>query len=90
MQNDWIREVHPFIQQRIERYSANEIRFNLLALIRDRREVYREQIGQLEAQRTDPAADSIGIDFTVSEYGFPHHFIHCMRLTVNRPGSLVM
>jgi ubiquitin carboxyl-terminal hydrolase L5 len=50
LQERWIDDVQPFIQQRIERYSANEIRFNLLALIRDRRVVYREEIAQLEGQ----------------------------------------
>jgi len=49
-QERWIDDVQPFIQQRIERYSANEIRFNLMALIRDRRVVYREEIGHLEGQ----------------------------------------
>jgi len=52
----WIDDVQPFIQQRIERYSASEIRFNLMALIRDRRVVYREEIARLEAKQSDSPA----------------------------------
>lgn len=36
----------PEIQVRIERYAASEIRFNLMALVRDRRSVAREQLAK--------------------------------------------
>lgn len=68
MQTNWVDEVQPFIQQRIEQYSATEIRFNLLALIRDRREVYREEIDRLEAEKSRTAMDATHIDVNLNEY----------------------
>lgn len=50
LQEDWLELVQPFIQQRIERYSASEIRFNLMALIRDRRDVLRDKLSRLQQQ----------------------------------------
>jgi ubiquitin carboxyl-terminal hydrolase L5 len=43
--------VGPFIQARIERYAASEIRFNLMAVIRDRRAALAEELARLEARR---------------------------------------
>ena len=47
---DWLESIAPHIQQRIERYSQTEIRFNLLGLVRDRREEYLDQINSLETR----------------------------------------
>jgi len=37
----WLSQIRPHINERINRYSAKEIRFNLMAIINDRRDVYR-------------------------------------------------
>jgi len=55
---DWLDKVFPIIQQRIDRYARSEIRFNLLAVIRDRRTFIKEQISSLEKQKT-PIMDRI-------------------------------
>ena len=50
-QEDWLQRVGPFIQARIERYAASEIRFNLMAVIKDRREALSEELAAMEARR---------------------------------------
>ena len=42
----WWKQVRPMIQQRIEKYAANEIRFNLLAVCRNQRQYVSQMISQ--------------------------------------------
>lgn len=46
---EWLHAVRPHIEQRIQRYSTNEIRFNLMALIRDKRVSLAQQAAQAQA-----------------------------------------
>jgi hypothetical protein len=43
-QADWLAKVEPFIRERMERYSAGEVRFNLMALCGDRRAGLTKQV----------------------------------------------
>uniref|UniRef100_A0A8C5BGC8 Ubiquitin carboxyl-terminal hydrolase n=1 Tax=Gadus morhua TaxID=8049 RepID=A0A8C5BGC8_GADMO len=64
-QDDWINAVRPVIEKRIQkknlppkvccspRYSEGEIRFNLMAIVSDRKMVYERKIAELQTQLTE-------------------------------------
>eukprot|EP00029_Vermamoeba_vermiformis_P014620 TRINITY_DN9731_c0_g1_i1.p1 TRINITY_DN9731_c0_g1~~TRINITY_DN9731_c0_g1_i1.p1 ORF type:complete len:320 (+),score=121.13 TRINITY_DN9731_c0_g1_i1:188-1147(+) len=49
--DNWLDQVRPIIQQRIEQYSDKEIRFTLLALVANRLQAARAQLSALESER---------------------------------------
>ncbi|KAM6065701.1 ubiquitin carboxyl-terminal hydrolase isozyme L5 isoform 1-T1 [Chlamydotis macqueenii] len=49
-QDDWISAVRPVIEKRIQKYSEGEIRFNLMAIVSDRKMIYEQKIAELQQQ----------------------------------------
>uniref|UniRef100_A0A672QDW8 Ubiquitin carboxyl-terminal hydrolase n=1 Tax=Sinocyclocheilus grahami TaxID=75366 RepID=A0A672QDW8_SINGR len=52
-QDDWISAVQPVIEKRIQKYSKGEIRFNLMAIVSDRKMIYEKKIVELQVQLTE-------------------------------------
>jgi len=50
---DWLDKAFPVIQKRIEKYASSEIRFNFMAIIKDRKSVYTEEINALQKTKLD-------------------------------------
>ncbi|GMF11397.1 unnamed protein product [Phytophthora lilii] len=66
--DSWLKVACPVIQKRIEKYAASEIRFNLLALVRNRIEVYEEQLQALiEAGGSEEQAAQIQADLAAEQ-----------------------
>jgi ubiquitin carboxyl-terminal hydrolase L5 len=63
---EWIEIAKPAIQKRIEKYSSNEIRFNLMAIVRNRKKVLMETIEKLRSlppsQQTEASISALNLE----------------------------
>ncbi|KAL2771120.1 ubiquitin carboxyl-terminal hydrolase isozyme L5 isoform 14 [Daubentonia madagascariensis] len=57
-QDDWISAVRPVIEKRIQKYSEGEIRFNLMAIVSDRKMIYEQKIAELQKQLAEEPMDT--------------------------------
>lgn len=65
MQEEWLHKIGDVIGQRIAAYESKEIRFNLMALVQDRRTSLRHQLEQLESSmdtEATPESDASALD----------------------------
>lgn len=53
----WLDVVKPIIEKRIQKYSAGEIHFNLMAVCADRQMIYQRQIDELLSNENDMDTD---------------------------------
>jgi len=49
-EDDWVEKARPHIQIRTQKYSQSEIRFSLLAIVKNRRSLFLEAIEQLKQE----------------------------------------
>ncbi|XP_063283020.1 ubiquitin carboxyl-terminal hydrolase isozyme L5 [Pelobates fuscus] len=49
-QDEWITAVRPVIEKRMQKYCEGEIRFNLMAIVSDRKKIYEQKIVELQRQ----------------------------------------
>ncbi|CAG8499662.1 7150_t:CDS:2 [Paraglomus occultum] len=54
--DNWLEKAREVIQERMARYAASEIRFNLLAVIKNRAELYHERISENESRLMEASA----------------------------------
>ncbi|TDH66658.1 uncharacterized protein CCR75_005160 [Bremia lactucae] len=67
--DSWHQVACPVIQKRIEKYSATEIRFNLLALVKNRIQTYEEQLKAIiEAGGSEQQAVQIQADLAAEQH----------------------
>lgn len=67
-QDSWLQVACPVIQKRIEKYATSEIRFNLLALVRNRIQTYEEQLQAIiEAGGSEQQAAQIQADLAAEQ-----------------------
>uniref|UniRef100_A0A8C5QI03 ubiquitinyl hydrolase 1 n=1 Tax=Leptobrachium leishanense TaxID=445787 RepID=A0A8C5QI03_9ANUR len=52
-QEEWISTVRPVIEKRMQKYCEGEIRFNLMAVVSDRKKIYEQKIVELQRQLTE-------------------------------------
>ncbi|KAM5148876.1 ubiquitin carboxyl-terminal hydrolase isozyme L5 [Mantella aurantiaca] len=48
--DDWVSVVKPVIEKRMQKYCEGEIRFNLMAIVSDRKKIYENKIGDFQKQ----------------------------------------
>ncbi|GAM22103.1 hypothetical protein SAMD00019534_052780 [Acytostelium subglobosum LB1] len=65
--DDWLEKVSPIIQERINKYSQTEIRFNLMAIIRNKQSVYNKQLEFFEAKKKATLLKLSQIDTAVEQ-----------------------
>ncbi|XP_044157212.1 ubiquitin carboxyl-terminal hydrolase isozyme L5 isoform X1 [Bufo gargarizans] len=52
-QDEWINVVRPVIEKRMQKYCEGEIRFNLMAIVSDRKKIYEKKMSELQEQLSE-------------------------------------
>ncbi|XP_033727620.1 ubiquitin carboxyl-terminal hydrolase isozyme L5-like [Pecten maximus] len=65
-ETDWLTLVRPVLEKRMQKYSTDEIHFNLMAIVSDRRSVYERRVAELTARLQDDAMETDNIPTELS------------------------
>ncbi len=64
----WLQVARPAIEKRIQKYSQKEIRFNLLAIVRNRKDVYESEIKRLETEKQSAPDKKAALDAQIDQF----------------------
>lgn len=67
----WLQVARAAIQERMERYAVSEIKFNLMAVVRDKRSILQQRLKQLTEQagvaEDDPSVQDLNLELMNEE-----------------------
>ncbi|RUS87607.1 hypothetical protein EGW08_004652 [Elysia chlorotica] len=66
---DWVDVARPVIERRIQKYSADEIHFNLMALVSDRKREYSKRLKELSSMVESSGMESSDVQSEISRLG---------------------
>jgi ubiquitin carboxyl-terminal hydrolase L5 len=72
---DWLNVVRPAIQSRIERYATSEIRFNLMGVVKNKKEVLTERATLLQARTAAIQVAMAGVDASDMDQDLGNDFV---------------
>ncbi|XP_061188180.1 ubiquitin carboxyl-terminal hydrolase isozyme L5-like [Saccostrea echinata] len=58
---DWLDVVRPVLEKRMQKYSTDEIHFNLMAIVSDRKAMYQKRLRELQSRGMETEADQLEI-----------------------------
>jgi len=67
---DWIDIVRPVIEKRMQKYSADEIHFNLMAVVSDRKRVFTKRLQELSSLVESSGMESSDVQAEISKLKF--------------------
>uniref|UniRef100_A0A0B7BRF3 Ubiquitin carboxyl-terminal hydrolase n=1 Tax=Arion vulgaris TaxID=1028688 RepID=A0A0B7BRF3_9EUPU len=67
---DWIDAVRPVIEKRMQKYNADEIHFNLMAVVSDRKRVYTRRLQELSSLVENSGMESSDVQSEISKLKF--------------------
>lgn len=76
---EWTDVVRPVIEKRMQKYSANEIHFNLMAVVSDRKMSYEKRLSELQSQLDQGAMDTDDLQSEISRLSYLIQEEECKR-----------
>ncbi|KAJ8300244.1 hypothetical protein KUTeg_021763 [Tegillarca granosa] len=64
---DWLDVVRPVLEKRMQKYSTDEIHFNLMAIVSDRKSMYERRIQELTTQIEDSGMETDSVQSQINQ-----------------------